>query len=439
MATTNPSGKDPPHWHFDFPPLLITYGFEAARRVEYESEDSAGKSVMDQAPTSSLFLFHTSSNVGYAIQPLESLFYKTALEFAGGNPRLVHFGYRSFERGRPSTLPEDFVNLVTFDLINASNNDIRDLAQYAKQNRVDLVVAFDVQPVNPLFDPLRQAGVRAIVSYWGAPISSRMPFWRLAIKRLQVAVSRSRLDGLIFESQAMADLAIYGRGVPRTMIDVVPLGVDIALFKPAISDYVYRALGVPRDRRVVIYSGHMESRKGVGTLIEAAIELLATRRRCDVCFLICGNTADQSKEYERMYAGMGFDNLIRFGGYRLDLREIYPSCFCGVIPSTGWDSFPRTAVEIAASGLPVVASRLQGLPEAVLDQETGLLFEPGNAKALADCLERLLDNPDHAAELGRAGRQRCERELNIEVQQQRLRAVLLKRLGSRVPRNPRAM
>jgi glycosyltransferase involved in cell wall biosynthesis len=412
-------------------PFLTTYGFENGRRVEYESEDSAVKSVMDQVPTSSLFLFHTSSNVGYAIQPLEALFYKLALEFAGGDPRLVHFGYRSFERGRPNALPDGFGNLITFDLINPGNDGIRHLARYAKQNKIKLVVTFDVQPVSPFFQPLRQAGVRTIVSYWGAPISSRMPFWKLALKRLEVAVSRSKLDGLIFESQAMADLAIYGRGVPRRLIDVVPLGVDTELFKPAPSDYVYRTLGMPRDRKAVIYSGHMEPRKGVRSLVEAAVELLARRRRADVCFLICGNSADQSKEYERMYAGMGLDNLIRFGGYRSDLREMYPSCFCGVIPSTGWDSFPRTSVEMAASGLPVVASRLQGLPEAVLDEETGLLFDPGNSRALADCLERLLDQPGYAARLGRAGRKRCECELNIQVQQQRLRAVLLKRLGSR--------
>jgi hypothetical protein len=65
----------------------------------------------------------------------------------------------------------------------------------------------------------------------------------------------------------------------------------------------------------------MESRKGVSTLVEAAIELLLRRKRQDVCFLLCGNKGGESKQYERMYAG-----------------------------------------------------RLQGLPEAVLNQSTGLLF-----------------------------------------------------------------
>jgi glycosyltransferase involved in cell wall biosynthesis len=85
---------------------------------------------------------------------------------------------------------------------------------------------------------------------------------------------------------------------------------------------------------------------------------------------------------------------------------------------------------MAACGLPVVASRLQGLVEAVLDGETGLLFEPGDARQLADRLEMLLDHPDRAAELGRRGRVRCEQELNLDVQRNLLLAALRRRLRS---------
>ncbi len=83
---------------------------------------------------------------------------------------------------------------------------------------------------------------------------------------------------------------------------------------------------------------------------------------------------------------------------------------------------------MAAAGLPVVASRLQGIPETVLDGETGLLFEPGDAKALADCIETFLERPDLAAEYGRRGRERCERELNLDVQRKRFLGVVRRRL-----------
>jgi len=377
-----------------------------------------------------LFILQFGSNVGYAIAPLETLFYEVGLEIGGGDPHRVHFSYPSLKRGPPRSLPQDFTNVIIFDFLDTAPPNLQRLGAYVEDHSIRLVVIFDIQPVHLLHRALRKAGATTILGYYGAPISSLMPLWKLPLKRLQVAMSSSKVDGLIFESHAMADFAVYGRGVPKRMIDIVPLGVDIGHFRHERTDYAYRTLSIPSNRKIVVYAGHMERRKGVHTLVEAAIELLAKRGRSDVCFLICGNTGNQSEEYERMYAGLGIADWIRFGGYREDMARLYTSCFCGVIPSTGWDSFPRTSIEMAAAGLPVVASRLDGLPEAVLHGQTGVLFDPGNAQALADCLEALLDRPDVAAEYGRRGRERCERELNLEVQRERFLAVVRKHTAS---------
>jgi glycosyltransferase involved in cell wall biosynthesis len=378
---------------------------------------------------SSLFLFHTDSNVGYSIEPAERLFYEVGLEMGGNDLSRVYFGFRTLNGGHPRSLPPEFKNLIAYDYSDRDSRNIRRLAEYVKQHQIRLVFIYDIQPVHPLFRPLRKAGARAIISFWGAPIASRSPLWKLALKRMQIVTSRSKVDGLIFESKAMVELAIQGRGVPPNMVDMAYNGVDTSIFKPALSTYVYNALDLPVDKKVVIYSGHMEPRKGLRTLIEAAIELLHRRKRQDVCFLLCGNKEDESKQYEGLYAGLGIDGMIRFGGYRSDLPKIYPGCFCGVIPTSGWDSFPRSPVEMAASGLPVVAARLQGLPESVLDRQTGMLFTPGAAKELADCIETLLDNPTLAAEYGQRGRERSQSEFSREIQRDRLCAVCRKRLG----------
>ena len=375
----------------------------------------------------SLFLLPFASNPGYAISPLEVLFYETGLELADSDSSCVHFGYQSFLGGHPKSLPRSFDNLIEFDVRDRDRSNAERLARYVKENNIRFVLAFDVQPVHPLYKLLRRAGVSAIVAYLGAPISSLMPTWKLMLKRLEVAISQSKLDGMIFESRAMADFAVNGRGVPERMIAIVPLGVDTKLFHPERSEYAHNELGLPRDRKIVIYSGQMEARKGVRTLVEAAIDLLVRRGRTDASFLICGNrNVDESREYESMYTGMGIDQFIKFGGYRSDMVRLYQSCFCGVIPSSGWDSFPRTSLEMAASGLPVVASRLGGLPEAVLEHKTGLLFEPGNAKQLADCLETLLDRPNLASQYGQHGRARCETGFSLEAQRKRFKAAILK-------------
>ena len=375
--------------------------------------------------TPSLFVAQFPTNTGYATTAAENLLYRAGMELAQGKQAHVHFAYRGFQRGHPASLPRDFSNLIEVDFSEEqSRRDmetmIRRVTEYVKQHGIRFVLFCDIQPIHPVFRPLRHAGVSTILSYWGSTISSLMPAWKLFLKRLEIALSMSRVDGLIFQAQAMAQLAIYGRGVPERMVDVVPQGVDVNLFTPEPSDYVYRALSFPSGRRVIIYAGHMERRKGPHVLIEAAIELLVRRRREDVCFLLCGNKEGESLEYERAYEGMGIDSFVKFGGYRSDLKEIYPSCFCGVIPSSGWDSFPRTPLELAASGLPVIVSRLGGLPEAIVEGKTGLLFDPGNAKQLADRIETLLDNPKLAREYGEKGRERCVSDLNLANQLNRL-------------------
>ncbi|MBA2342607.1 MAG: glycosyltransferase family 4 protein, partial [Thermoleophilaceae bacterium] len=73
------------------------------------------------------------------------------------------------------------------------------------------------------------------------------------------------------------------------------------------------------------------------------------------------------------------------------------------VPSTRPDPLPNAALEAAAAGLPIVASRLGGLPEIVRDGETGLLVDPGDPVALAAGLRKLADDPAAAHSLGAAG------------------------------------
>ena len=83
-------------------------------------------------------------------------------------------------------------------------------------------------------------------------------------------------------------------------------------------------------------------------------------------------------------------------------------------------------VEAMAAGLPVVASRIGGIPEIVEHGVTGLLFEPGNAEDLANNLRRLLDNPELADQMGKAGREKVAREYSEERYYERLMSIYKK-------------
>ncbi len=373
-----------------------------------------------------LVLMHTDSNVGFAIAPLESAFCQIAMELGDDHPGSVHFAYRSLEKGYPSNLPPG-IPVIEFNGADTLHEPER-LLSYVRKHEISFVLAFDLQPVTALYAPLRQAGVQCIVSYWGAEISPRKPWWQRTLKALLLSVSRSRLDGLIFESEAMADLARYGRGVPNSMIDVVPLGIDVSRFSATPTAYVYEQFAIPRDKRIVVYAGHMEPRKGVKTLIEAAVELLATDGRKDVVFLLCGDRPGERDAFQSLYHGLGIERDIIFAGYRNDLHLCFPGCFAGTIPSSGWDSFPRTSLELAACGLPLVVSRLGGLPETIVEGQTGLIFPPGQSKDLASHLRKLLDDPALARRMGVNGRTRCESGFTLTTQHRRLAEAIRRRL-----------
>lgn len=371
---------------------------------------------MAKEPLSILFGFHEGSNKGYALAHYERIFYEAGLQIAGNRLELLHFSYKNYERGRPEFLPREFANLAEWDYSRHDRQSIKKMADYAERHRIDVVVLVDFDPLHELAAELRSHGVKSVVAYWGAPVSSLMPWWKLALKRAEVALASSKADVVVFESEAMAKTATHGRGLPAARTRVIRQGVNIERYRPNPgSRYVHEQLGFEPQRKVVVYSGHMEERKGVRVLVEAAIELLDRRERQDVAFLVCGNRTGERERFERMLQGTRAARHVKFGGYRSDLSQIYPSCFLGVIPTTGWDSFPYSPIEMAASGLPVVASNLQGLAESVLDGETGLLAPPGNAPVLADRIESLLDRPGLAQLFGAHGRARCESELNTRA------------------------
>jgi glycosyltransferase involved in cell wall biosynthesis len=84
------------------------------------------------------------------------------------------------------------------------------------------------------------------------------------------------------------------------------------------------------------------------------------------------------------------------------------------------DGIPNVVLEAMAAGLPVVATRVSGIPEAVVDQVTGLLVPPDDVSSLANALGTLFADPERRAALGAAGRERIAHEFTVSVSSQRL-------------------
>lgn len=385
-----------------------------------------------------LFLVPYPIETGYAIDSYVAMFLRAATRLNDGDASRVHFGFTA-TGGHSRTLPPDFDRIVRFDPRADSERERAELVRYVRANRIRFVMLLDVQPVSPLVRLLRDAGVELLISYWGAQISAPFAGPRLWLKRAGIRLAgRARVDSLIFESHAMAELAVIGRGCPASMLDVVPLGTNPARFQVhGGRAHIERTFGIGPDKTVILFSGHTHERKGIGTLLDAAVQLCGEGGREDLYFLLCGNRDGEADPWLQRIRGTAAEHAVRFAGYRSDMPLIMTGADIGVIPSSGWDSFTVSSLELAAAGLPVVVSRLGGLPEAIVEGETGLVFPPGDARALARCLADLADHPDKRRALGERGRERVRREYTLDAQEARLAAVFDRRFrAARRDRGP---
>lgn len=196
---------------------------------------------------------------------------------------------------------------------------------------------------------------------------------------------------------------------PRAKITIIPPGVDTQLFHP---------LEIPdrkqyfKDEHTVLFVGRIDPIKGIDTWFRA-MQLVVEEDpslRGRLCVCIIGGDVDEEEpdeELARLHAlkdELGIADVVTFLGKRSQesLPYYYASADVVVMPSR-YESFGMVALEAMACGTPVVASDVGGLSFIVRDGETGYLVPEGNARAMADCLKRILRDPDLRARLGKRG------------------------------------
>ena len=212
------------------------------------------------------------------------------------------------------------------------------------------------------------------------------PFLSLAVRmsREVVAISRFTADQV--------------RSIRETPITIIPYG-------GASSPHDEASAPPPAGRPIVLFVGRHVERKGIPVLIEAM-----SRLRHDAELVICGH-GDQTPALKELASRSAAAERIRFPG-RVDaeeLSQLYARCtvFClpSIIDSRGdTEGLGTVPLEAYAHGRPVVCSRVGGIPDVVIEGETGFLVPPGDPAALADALDRLLGDADLAARMGEAGR-----------------------------------
>lgn len=362
-----------------------------------------------------LIMIHCEESTGYAISSLENVFFHAAIQ-AGFSEDNIFWSFNGLkDKNNPTKIHCDYRN---------PNPDT--LIPFLQQHRVTTVIAFDLGYPAAVIKILKQQGVKRIISYWGASMSSINSGLKLLMKKIEYRFQHNKPDVFIFESEAMRKTATHGRGIPRQATEVVYLGVDIEKFLPAYGEtfYAHEQLNIPRHRKIIFYSGHMEERKGVRVIVNAAILLAAQNALQNIHFVLCGNKGEEAKPYQDLLESSPAQEHVTFAGYRSDINMLMRSSSVGVIASTGWDSFTMSSVEMMASGLPMIVSNLQGLAETIQENQNGYLIAPGDAAELAERIETLTSQPKIAAQFSANSRRRAELLFAKETQIQRIAQLL---------------
>lgn len=363
-----------------------------------------------------LVLFHCESNPGYAASSHELTFFDVAKHFVEDLSD-IHFAYSSLEKGNSPNFPKDIKNVIELNTNWQSKDELLRIEQYVKENNITHLLGFD-QPVSrPAYRAIRRGGVRYFVSYWGAPMSSLNRGLKLQLKKLEVALSKLGPDHYIFQSNGMRDSATLGRGIPMSKTSIVRTGIDTEQYRPDSekSFYAHEQFNIPTDRRIIVFTGHMERRKGVHIILQAAHNVIHKHDLKDVHFLILGNRIGEEENFSSYLADPLTRSHITFGGYRNDIKDLLKSCSIGMIASTEWDSFPMSSLEMAATEIPLIVSNLEGLNETVT-KKTGVTFNVGDWQDASMKLITMLSSEKNLTLMGKEGRKRVVRNFSRSAQ-----------------------
>ncbi|CAA9544712.1 MAG: Glycosyltransferase MshA involved in mycothiol biosynthesis [uncultured Thermomicrobiales bacterium] len=193
------------------------------------------------------------------------------------------------------------------------------------------------------------------------------------------------------------------------MVCMVPLGVDLGRFQPGDMARARRDMGLPGDGVLALFVGRIDPIKGIDVLVEAfgrTVNGWGPRREAPRLVLVGGELGDDGQpvgDLARVAADvqdLGISDRVLFLGSRPqeDLATLYQAVDFVVIPSR-YESFGLVAIEAMASGTPVIASKVGGLPYSVRDGVAGLLVPATNVVALTNAILDLSRCPDRRAAL----------------------------------------
>lgn len=271
------------------------------------------------------------------------------------------------------------------------------LRRYLRRRRPDIVHAHSPYPAaigRLVARSLPRAGRPALVSTEHNPWTTFRPPTRYA------NAWTARLDAAVFavSDEARDSMSPRQRARTEVLVHGVALGELAALAGERRN--VREELGVS-DETVLLGTVANYHRKKDWPNLLAAVRALVDR---GVCVRVCAvGQGPLEQEVSECRDRLGLQDVVTLTGYRPDAVRLMAGCDIFVLASK-WEGLPVALMEASAIGLPIVATRVGGIPDAFDDGTDALLVPPGSPEELADALERLVRSPEERARLSSAAR-----------------------------------
>ena len=218
------------------------------------------------------------------------------------------------------------------------------------------------------------------------------------------------VDRYLAVSSSVRDVLVRD-GVNRDRIRVVHSGVDPARFERRTSERseLLNEWDLPEDVPLVGSIGALVPYKGITHFVEAAAELYR-KRPCS--FVVVGD-GELRGELMRQVRSRGLDQCFRMVGFRRDIGSVIRALDLFVFPTLE-EGLGTSLLDALLLECPTIATRVGGIPEVIEDGVDGLLVAAGDPAALARAAERLLDAPDEARRMARAGRGKVLEQFHVD-------------------------
>jgi len=202
-------------------------------------------------------------------------------------------------------------------------------------------------------------------------------------------------------------------GASEEKIETIPYGVDLNRFKRDISakQFVADLLKVPSDTRIIFTAGRLVYKKGFEYLIKALPQVL---RYSDKVRVVIAGEGDLKNELEQLSLSLKVNQYVILPGSLPHniIPKFYSASDVIVVPSVRdeWgniDGLPNVLMEALASGRPIIASQVAGIPQVIHHEENGLLVEEKNPQQLAEAITRILKSEKLSQQLSQKAREKC--------------------------------